>query len=267
VGDATGGSYTNIVTVQAEDDEGNQATDSDTATVGYTDVLPDTIQIVKTHMGTLLEGTAGQQVTYHYSIGNNTNSIEALYVTSLVDTFTLPGGGKLVVDLYALFQAANPNADKSLVDPEQFIEFDFVYTAGLANANSDIDNTVAIESFDNEGNPSKAQASDTVAYQDVKPEITITKTPDVTAVPPGGAVLFTYEVRNTSSAGSYDPLSNVVLSDTDGTPTFRGGDTNGNNKIDPDEVWTYDLTITLNSFGEHTNTATVAALDDEGNPA
>ncbi|MBU6295248.1 MAG: MSCRAMM family adhesin SdrC, partial [Planctomycetes bacterium] len=266
VGDATGGSYTNIAMVSAVDDEGNAASDESRATVRYRDELPETIQLAKGHDGTLDEGKSGQVVVYHYTVGNNTGSVEPLYVSKLSDTINLPGGKTVVVDLLGLFQAANPNMDKSRVDPEQVISFDYSFTAGVGNAYEKVLNTALIESFDNEGNPSNATASDSVTYQDLKPAISITKTPDISQVPPGGAVTFTYELRNTSLAGAVDPLVIDSIIDTDGTPTYRGGDTNTNGKLDTDEVWLYDLKVTINTLGDHTNTVTVQAHDDETNP-
>src|SRR5262249_50850813 len=66
-------------------------------------------------------------------------------------------------------------------------------------------------------------------------------------------------------------LSGVTLTDTDGTPTFTGGDTNSNNKLDFGETWTYTLTFAVPpgnaTGGSHTNTATASGTDDEGNTA
>src|SRR5262245_46754998 len=66
----------------------------------------------------------------------------------------------------------------------------------------------------------------------------------------GDPVTFKYTVTNPSAV----PLENVVVRDDNGTlldpsddftPTFTGGDTNGNGVLDPDEVWTYTATVTI----------------------
>ena len=80
---------------------------------------------------------------------------------------------------------------------------------------------------------------------------------------------YTYDVTNTSAA-STDPLSSVVLSDTDGTPTYVSGDTNHDGMIDDGETWVYSLTETVPSQEQgttHTNTVTATAKDDEGDTA
>ena len=75
-------------------------------------------------------------------------------------------------------------------------------------------------------------------------------------------------MTNTSPAGADDPLSGVTLADTDGTPTFVGGDTNNDNVLQAGETWTYTLTVTVppqDAGTSHTNTVTATGVDDEGN--
>src|SRR5207249_1825190 len=67
-GDATGGSYTNTVTVNAKDNENHTTSDTDSKTVTYTDVAPS-IDIVKTVSSPTVPETGGT-VTYTYTLTN-----------------------------------------------------------------------------------------------------------------------------------------------------------------------------------------------------
>src|SRR3712207_8197309 len=55
-------------------------------------------------------------------------------------------------------------------------------------------------------------------------------------------VTYTYQVTNTSPASTDSELSAVTLTDSDGTPTYVSGDTDGDGKLDKGETWTYTLT-------------------------
>ncbi|MDD1653597.1 MAG: hypothetical protein LUQ64_03535, partial [Methanomicrobiales archaeon] len=68
---------------------------------------------------------------------------------------------------------------------------------------------------------------------------------------PGDQVTFTYTVTNAGPA-SVAP----VLTDDKGVPVLTAGDTHNPGFIDPDETWTYSLTVTMTDT-PLTNTATV----------
>ena len=72
-------------------------------------------------------------------------------------------------------------------------------------------------------------------------------------IPVGDPVTWTYEVTN---PGDF-PVADVVVTDDQGvTPVFQGGDTNGDDLLDPGETWLYEATGTA-EFGQYANVATV----------
>ncbi len=96
----------------------------------------------------------------------------------------------------------------------------------------------------------------------------ITDAADVPVVGSGSTVTWTYVVTNTGQT----PINNVAVTDDAGTPgvpgddftpTFSGGDTNGNNVLDLNETWTYSATGTAID-GTYTNKATVNGVSTTG---
>jgi hypothetical protein len=84
----------------------------------------------------------------------------------------------------------------------------------------------------------------------------------------GSTVTWTYRVTNPGNV----PLSNVVVRDDNGTPanptddfspTFVGGDANGNGLLEPGETWLYTATGTALA-GQYGNVATVTGTDPIG---
>ena len=82
-------------------------------------------------------------------------------------------------------------------------------------------------------------------------------------VPPGGPVVWTYEVTNPGNV----PIRNVTLVDDDPrvTPEFTGGDADGDQALDPGETWAYRASGTAAS-GQYVNTAAATGLDVLENP-
>ena len=88
--------------------------------------------------------------------------------------------------------------------------------------------------------------------------INIVKSASDDLVPAGTDITYTYEVTNTELA----PLANVADGITDdfcSPVSFVDGDTNGDDLLDPGELWNFTCTATLNE--DTVNTATVS-----GNP-
>jgi uncharacterized repeat protein (TIGR01451 family) len=75
----------------------------------------------------------------------------------------------------------------------------------------------------------------------------------------GNEVTYNYAVTNPGD----DPLSNVAVIDDKGLAvTFIGGDTNGNSKLDPGEIWSY--TATANPTVDVINIGSVTGTDSKG---
>ncbi len=99
----------------------------------------------------------------------------------------------------------------------------------------------------------------TVTNEILKPGINVVKTADKTQVNPGETVTYTYTVTNPGDT----PLSDVTVTDDKCSPvTFQGGDTNGDNKLQTTETWTYTCSQALTVAT--TNTATVTGKDKNG---
>jgi uncharacterized repeat protein (TIGR01451 family) len=97
------------------------------------------------------------------------------------------------------------------------------------------------------------------------PGITLEKSADLNSVQEGGVgnqqVTYTYIVTNTGNV----TLTNVLLTDTDDSPTLVSGDLDDDGDLDVGEVWTFSLVVTVptkNAGATHTNTAEVTT--DEG---
>ncbi len=98
----------------------------------------------------------------------------------------------------------------------------------------------------------------------ISPMINVIVVPNPGTLPSGGGTVnYTYRVTTPGSL----PLDNVALSDTACFGiSFVGGDTNGNGKLDPNEIWTYScqtrlLTTTQNIVTARTRTAGITVSD------
>ncbi len=246
-GDASGPAHNNVVTATAEDDDGNVATDDDDATVTFDDVLPD-VSITKTADPTSVPET-GADVEFTIVVTNN--SLEDATIDSLVDSdFDLA-----VHCADAVGTVLASGATYTCVFTE-FISGDF---SGPAH-----ENTATVVASDNDGNTDTESDDETVTFDDVLPDVSITKTADPTSVPETGAdVEFTIVVTNNSLEDA--TIDSLVDSDFDlgancadavGTVLASGA--------------TYTCVFTESISGDfsgpdHENTATVVASDNDGN--
>lgn len=266
-----GAEHQNLVTVTGTDDEGNLADDQDVETVTYTNVAPQ-IDVTKAVSATsVLEGTAGQEVDYTYTVKNVSpaSTDSELTLTELTDDKI----GDLLTN--GSFVGGDTDNDEKLDVGETWTFVVSGWDMPVQNAGATETNVVTATGTDDEGSEATDTASQTVAYTNLAPQIEVTKAASTTTLYAAGIgnqqVTYTYTVTNLSPAGIYDPLSEVSLSDTDGTPALdskTGGDTD--DLLEAGEVWIYKLTTTLTAQAagtSHTNTVTATGKDDEGNPA
>jgi uncharacterized repeat protein (TIGR01451 family) len=190
-----GDSRTDRVVATVRDDEDDEATDNDDATVTITDALP-AISVEKTANPTSVAELGGN-VTYTVKVTND-SEIEALNLTSLVD------------DKFG-------NLDgKGTCDVPQTLAVGESYTCAFTeqvsgNAGSSHVNTVTATGSDDDENEVSAKDDATVAFTDVLPSVDVTKDGNVESIDePGGDVIFTVTVWNTS----HEPVTLTSLVDS-----------------------------------------------------
>lgn len=261
-----GESSTDRVVATVRDDEGDEATDDDDATVTITDALP-AISVEKTANPTSVSELGGD-VDFTVKVTND-SEIDVLTLTSLVD------------DMFG-------NLDgKGTCDVPQSIALGGSYTCTFTehvsgNAGSTHVNTVTATGSDDDHNEVSDKDDATVAFTDVPPTVDVTKDANVESInEPGGDVIFTVTVWNTSreavtltslvdsvygnldkdDVGNHSWVSSLcdtgaTLAATDGT---KGGED------------TYACTFVGAVKGEgpatHENEVTAVVTDDDGSTA
>ena len=183
-GDYSGLDHVNAFTAVAEDNDGTDATDTDDATVDFTDVAP-TILVEKTPSVNSVPETGGS-VTFTFKV-TNTSSEEPVTITSLVDTVygTLDGNDDCKVGTVL---AAGASCEFSFT---KWVEGDF--------SGPDHINLFTAKAVDNDNTEATDDDNATVDFTNDLPIINVTKTANPTSVPEtGGDVTFTFVVKNTS---------------------------------------------------------------------
>jgi uncharacterized repeat protein (TIGR01451 family) len=252
-GDA-GDSVVDTVTATADDGEGNDATDSDDATVTITDDLP-TVDVDKTADPTEISEPGGE-VTYTYTV-TNTSADESVTIDSLEDDVLGPLAGDADCQVGTVLAAGAGCS--------------FTATANVAGTGGDsVTNVFTAVVSDDNNNTDDDTDDATVTITDALPDISVEKTADPTSVPiAGGNVTFTIAVTN----DSVEPVTLTVLNDS----VFGNLDGRGNCDV-PQTIaangGTYTcsfvvfLTPAFNYAGQpkaHRNVVTATAVDDEGN--
>jgi LPXTG-site transpeptidase (sortase) family protein len=245
----TGTTYTNTFTAGVTDIEGNNASDTDTADVTFTDVLP-AVTVTKTADPTEVEETGGS-VTFTYVVSNS-GTVPATISALSDDKFpTLAGDADCEVGT-ALAAGAS-------------CTFDYSPTLSGATGTTHTNTFTAVVA-DADGN--NASNSDTagVTFTDVLPAVTVIKTADPVSVPEtGGSVTFTFEVRNSGTV----PVTVSTISDDKFGVLAGDADCKVGTVLAAGASCTFDYSTTLSgaSGTTHTNEFSAVVTDADGNDA
>ena len=220
-----------------------------TPTVDFTNVPPD-ISVTKTADPAAVPETGGN-VAFTFAVTNN--SAEAVTITSLADDKfgTLAGDADCKVGTVL---AAGAACDFSAI---------FAVPAGdYPGSHTNIFTAVAA---DNDNTTDTATDDATVAYTDVLPDISVSKTANPTSVPQtGGNVAFTFVVKNNSAeAAAITSLADDKFGTLVGSASCKVGTV-----LAAGASCTFSATFAIPAGpypGSHVNTFTAVARDDDGN--
>ncbi len=267
----TAGQYTNIGRATAEDSGGTQVTDSDPSNhfgVSAAVILVKSTdgQDANTATGPVL--SVGSTATFTYVVTNPGNV--ALGSVAIRDDNGTAGNTS--DDFDATFQSGDTNGNGRLDTAETWTyQATRTVTAGQYTNSA----TVTGNPVDADGTdiPDMADAtdSDPSNHFGATTGVNIVKSTngqDANSAPGpslgvGSTATFTYVVTNTGNV----PLATVAVRDDNGTAgntaddfdaTFQSGDTNGDNRLDTTETWTFQATRTVTA-GQYTNIGNVTA--------
>ncbi len=252
-GDASGPAHSNVVTATASDDDGNTDEATDDETVPFDDVLPD-ITVTKTPSVDSVPETGGL-VDFEIVVTNN--SAEEATLVGLGDT--VYGDLNGIDDCaYGPSVVLAPNGGTYTCTVKTFLSGD---ASGPVH-----NNLVTATASDDDDNTDSASDDATVSFDDVLPDISITKTADPTSVDePGGNVAFTLVVTNNSlEEVNIDSLTDSEYDEDLSASCPEATDIN----LQYNQSYTCVFTafVAGNAVdGPHANTATVVASDDDGN--
>jgi len=239
--------HNNVVTVTAVDNEDTPVSDSDDADVDFFDIAPE-IVVTKTANPTSVPETGGD---VEFTITVDNTGTEPVTLTGAIDTVFGP------IDV-ALFDIQDiPVGGTATYSFTEFMQ-------GEPDApHSDV---VTVDAEDNDGTPVSDSDDADVTYQDVAPEITVTKTADPTSVPEtGGDVTFTILIENTGPEDvTLTDLVDDVFGDLNGKGTISlpqfipvGGSYSG----------TFTEWLDSDMLIAHENEVLGTAYDDDGTMA
>jgi hypothetical protein len=261
------------------------------------DGLPG-IHLEKTANPTHFNEGSATDVTFTYVLTSQSSSTDPLTLTSFVDDNATPGdpsddinlllnaSGTYLGDYYV---SGDTNNDGLLQNTETWT-FSVTITGLKYNAGTTRTNTAEVFARDDEGNQVDDADDAVVTADDVLPLITLVKDANYTLIDEGTPTDITYSYTLTSQSADTDPLTVTSLIDDMGTvdtgddielitgvdPAHKlgiyyvSGDTNNDQLLQNTETWLFNYTVNdvvLNAGETRTNIGTVAAQDDEGNPA
>ncbi len=239
--------FDNTATATGVDDEGNQASDSDSFRITFTDLMPQ-IVLTKSASPSVLPESGGDS-TFTFTVTNQT--AESFALNALVDD-----------------KFGDLNGKGSCVTPQTIAglgSYSCTYTVTLGNWTVvPFDNTATATGVDDEGNQASDSDSFRITFTDLMPGLSLTKSATPSVLPEsGGDSTFTFTVTNQTA----ESLSLSSLVDD------KFGDLNGKgNCVTPQTIvglGSYSCTYTV-TLGDWTvvpfdNTATATGSDDEGN--
>ncbi len=245
-----GDSHVNVVTASGKDDDGNDVSDSDDATVTITDVSA-AIQVTKTANPTSLPEPGGN-ATFAVEI-KNLSAVDSVTISSLTDDIYGDLDGKGTCDVP---QTIAPGGSYSCS-----------FTGAVSgNAGSSHTDVVTASGTDDDGNPVSDQDDAVVTITNVASSIQVTKTATPTSLPePGGTATFDVKVENTSAVDSVtiSSLTDDIYGNLDGEGTCDVPQT-----LAPGASYDCSFTgaVSGNAGSSHTDVVTASGTDDDGNP-
>jgi uncharacterized repeat protein (TIGR01451 family) len=184
------GSYTNTASVTVRDDENNSASASAQATVTVTNV-PSALQVSKSANPTTLVEPGGQvQFTVRIT---NTSAVDTVSLTSILDDTDNNG----VNDVnYTAADICNT----TVLAPGAVAVCTFTHNL-TGNAGTLLTDTATALGIDDDQQPVSASDDATVAILNASAELLVSKRANPTSLAePGGQVVFTIQLTNTSTA-------------------------------------------------------------------
>jgi uncharacterized repeat protein (TIGR01451 family) len=250
-----GDTVDDVVTVGASDDDGNDTTDADAASVAITN-LASSINVTKTaSVGSVPE--PGGNVTYTVGI-ENTSAADSVTIGAITDSVS--GGAPVAAG------GTCPALIGTKLAPGASTSCSFTL-AVTGNAFASVPDTVKVTGTDDDGTPVSDTGDEVVDITNVPSSIVVTKTASANSVvEPGGNVTYTVKVENTSVS---DPVTidAIVDSVSGGAPVAAGGTCPAllGTTLAPGGSATCSFTLAvIGNAGENVpDTVTVTGTDDD----